>query len=74
MGNQGVDFDERPGVEQEIDALAGGELAGLVLLLDALDAAPQLGGAQARFEVLDSRPLGADCHGLASILSAAPLI
>ena len=43
-----VPFLERIGVEQELDALAGGELALGVLRVDALLAAPQAGSA-ARF-------------------------
>ena len=41
---------KRAGVEQQVDALARGQLAGLVLLLDALLAAAELGAA---FEVVD---------------------
>jgi hypothetical protein len=38
VDDEAVDLDEAPGIEEQIDALAGGELASVVLLLDALHA------------------------------------
>jgi hypothetical protein len=42
MGDELVDLLERAGIEQQLDALARGELAGRVLLLEALGAAAEL--------------------------------
>jgi hypothetical protein len=38
-----VDLLERPGIEEQVDPLAGGELAGLVLAAEPILAAAQLG-------------------------------
>ena len=43
MGHEGIEFDEALGVEQEVQALTGGEFALGMLLLDAC-----LSAAQAR--------------------------
>jgi hypothetical protein len=43
MGDELVQLEEGPGVEQEIQPLPGGELACLMLLGDALGPATQLG-------------------------------
>ena len=51
VGDEGVDLDEGAGVEQQLDALAGGELAVLVLALDALRAAPGGRGREAFLEI-----------------------
>ena len=49
-----------PGIEQQVDALARGQLAGVVLLAEAVFAAAELGAPLEVFEVLDwihrSRP------------------
>ena len=47
----GVELDEGAGVEQQLDALARGQLAGVVLLGDALGAAAQPRGGQALAEL-----------------------
>ena len=52
MGLELVDLDERAGVEQRIDTLASRQLAGLVLLLDPLLAAAELGLVAAARELL----------------------
>jgi hypothetical protein len=41
VGDEPVDLDEAPRVEEQVDALARRELAALVLLLDALGAAAE---------------------------------
>jgi hypothetical protein len=46
MRDQLVDFFERSRVEEQLDALAGRQFSGGVLLLDACLAAPQLGAAR----------------------------
>ena len=58
VGDELVDFFERAGVEQELDALARGELAGGVLLVKTRLAAAQLGAA---FEVRED-VVGQDGH------------
>src|SRR4029077_11905775 len=50
MGDQLVDLLERAGIEQELDPLARGQLAGRVLLRQATRAAAKLGAALERFE------------------------
>ena len=52
MGLELVDLDERAGVEQGMDTLASRQLAGLVLLLDPLLAAAELGLVAAARELL----------------------
>ena len=42
MRHEGIQLDERPGVEQQIEAFASGQLAGSMLLLDALGSAAEL--------------------------------
>ncbi len=78
VGDEGVDLDERAGVEEQLDALAGGELARRVLLVDALLAAAQLGRGKAALQLLDL--LGADgCrrgrlgHGAGDLPRRAPI-
>jgi hypothetical protein len=44
---------ERAGIEQQLDALAGGQLALLVLLVDARLAAAQLGAGDLLLQELD---------------------
>ena len=39
VGYEGVDLLESPGVDEEFDALAGGELSPVVLLFDAVEPA-----------------------------------
>src|SRR5579884_411909 len=53
MDDQLVELLERAGVEEQLDALARGELAFLVLTLDARFAAAQLAFAFALFELVD---------------------
>ena len=43
VGDQLVELLERAGIEQQLDPLAGGQLAGFVLAREALGAAAQLG-------------------------------
>ena len=43
VDDERVDLLEGAGVEQDVDALAGGELAALVLRFDALQAAAEAG-------------------------------
>ena len=50
VGDELVDLFEGAGIEQQLDPLAGGQLAGGVLPLEALGAAAQLGAA---FEVVE---------------------
>ena len=58
MGDQLVDFFERPGVEEQIDALAGGELAAVVLALLSVGTAAQF---SAPLEA--GKRVGRICHG-----------
>ena len=51
VGDQCVDFDERPGVEEQVDPFAGGELAVLVLAVHALRPAPGGRGREASLEI-----------------------
>jgi hypothetical protein len=51
--DQLVGLEERPRIEQNVDALARRELAAVVLLLEAIFTAPQLGAALEIFEMLD---------------------
>ena len=44
-----------PGIEQEVHALAGGQLPALVLLLDAIRAAPEEGASIDVVEALTGR-------------------
>ena len=60
--HQGVELDEGARVEQQLDALAGGELALPVLALDALRAAPHLGGAQPLQQLAELGILELGCH------------
>ena len=55
MGQQ-AELDEAAGVEEEIDALADGELAPLALAGDAFRAAHPEVAPAAGLEVLDARP------------------
>jgi hypothetical protein len=41
MRNEGVELDERVGIEQEVEAFARGQLAPTVLLLDSVFAAAE---------------------------------
>ena len=61
VGDEAVELDEGARVEQQVDALARGELAGLVLLVDALLAA---GGEGALVELvqLAQRIFGCRCR------------
>ena len=45
MGDQLVDFFERTGIEQQVDPLTGGQLAGRMLPLDARLSAAELRAA-----------------------------
>ena len=59
MRDQLVDLFERPGIEQQVDPLAGGELARLVLPAHAVLAAAQLGAAlQVREDLFGSIRVG----------------
>jgi hypothetical protein len=40
VGDEAARFDEASRIDEEIDALAGGQLAGLVLLFDARNTTP----------------------------------
>ena len=51
VGDEAVGLDERARVAEQLDALAGGELAGLVLLVDARSSATELGTTVELFEV-----------------------
>ena len=53
VGDELVGLDERPGIEEEVDALARRQLAGVVLLLEAIFAAAELGPALEILEMLD---------------------
>jgi hypothetical protein len=53
MGDELVDLLERPGIEQQIDALARGQLAGFMLPAETIVATPQRGAALEIFEVLE---------------------
>jgi hypothetical protein len=53
MGDELVGLEKRPGVEEEVDALARRHLAGVVLLLEAVFAPSQLGPAFQVVEMLD---------------------
>jgi hypothetical protein len=62
-----VEFLERPLVEQQLDALAGGQLALAVLRLDALLAAAQFGACTTRFEGVQDvfhvlQPVNVTCY------------
>ena len=52
VGDELVDLFERAGIEQQVDALARGQLAGVVLLLQPLLAAAELGAALEVVEIL----------------------
>jgi hypothetical protein len=53
VGLEAVVLAERAGIEQQLDALARGQLALLVLLVDARLAAAELGTRDALLEQLD---------------------
>ena len=55
MDDQLVDLQEGSGVEQDLEPLAGGLLAGLVLAAHALLAAGQLGLYVSAVEVVEAR-------------------
>ena len=54
MSDQGVDLLEGALVEEDVDPLAGGELAALVLGLDALGSAALTGGFLEAFELREA--------------------
>ena len=56
VGDELVELFERAGIEQQLDPLAGGELAGGVLALEPVGAAAELGAA---LEIGESRLLNA---------------
>ena len=58
VGDQRIDLDERAGVEQQLHPLAGGQLAGGVLLVDALLAAAQAGALEAVLQLGQGFALG----------------
>ena len=53
MGDQLVDFFEGVGVEEKVDPLARGELAGRVLTLQSIVAASELGATFEVFEMFE---------------------
>ncbi len=57
VGLELVELDERAGVEQQLDALARGQLAVGVLLVDAIGAAAELGARVERGEALAGREM-----------------
>jgi hypothetical protein len=60
------ELDERSSVDQQLDALAGGQLVGGVLLLDLLGTTAQLDVLAASGKVLGKRSeqaVGGGCHG-----------
>ena len=59
MRDELVDLLEGAGIEQQVDALARRQLAGLVLPAEALLAAAELGAALEVLEVLDQRSIQA---------------
>ena len=70
--HEAVELDERALVEQQVDALARGQLALLVLRGDALRAAAQQGGRAHALQALEGRLLHASgCVGLAGSRSGA---
>ncbi len=72
MGHEGVELHEAVGVQQQIEALSGGELALLVLLVDAgLAAAEARLGAQL-VETLDLRPVVAHARSPSARLAPLP--
>jgi hypothetical protein len=54
MDNELVELQERSGVEQDVEPLAGGLLAGLVLATDPLLAAGQLGLRVTAMELIEA--------------------
>jgi hypothetical protein len=59
VSNERVELFERPGVEQQVDAFTGGQLAGFTLPPQPLLAAAELGAAsqvgESRFRIHQSR-------------------
>jgi hypothetical protein len=53
VGDEGVDLHEGAGVQQQLGALAGRQLARRVLLVDAVLAAPQLRRGEAPLQLFD---------------------
>ena len=72
VGDEGVDLHEGAGVEQQLDALAGGELARRVLLADAVLPAPAPGRGEPAAEVFDR--LGPYGHRRRSLSQACTTI
>ena len=63
MGDEGVDLDERTGIEEQLDPLARGELARLVLAADPLLPAALGDAVEPLLEIAESGLIGrASCR------------
>ena len=67
--DEGIELDERSRVEEQVDALAGGQLAGRMLLVDAVGTTPE---PRCRSHLVEAaQPVCVVGHGIRSHRSAS---